>query len=255
MTEQIINLINNNIPFVFIKLGDGEYSAANGYNGTNCDGDRYTNKLQNGLNDAVKYFSLKDNIYYGRWHADNVVQYFNSVAKTKLNWADYHTFIVDTNSLKNKIKLNLFKAIKESKRKKIIIGNPLLAKAKYLLNISEHVIIPYRNWYDNGMEQLIEKIKTIYKDDDEPLIITCAGMGAKILIMELHKIFNKGIFIDIGSGLDYICTKKCSRGHPYTYNELEEYFKEILPENWNDSNFEEIYHLARYNIGLHLPPS
>jgi hypothetical protein len=65
MTDIITNLINNNNPFVFIKLGDGEFAAANGYGGSNCDGDIYTHKLRNGLNDAVKYFSSKDNIYYG----------------------------------------------------------------------------------------------------------------------------------------------------------------------------------------------
>lgn len=252
MTDIITNLINNNNPFVFIKLGDGEFSAANGYRGTNCDGDCYTDKLRNGLNESVKYFSSKDNIYYGRWHTNNVVQYFNSIASKELNWINYHTCIVDYNSFQDNLKLNLYKAIKESKKKKILIANPLLSKAKYLLNIDEHIVVPYRNWFDSNLDVLVDRIKNIMGDDKEPLIITCAGMGAKVLVMELHKIFNNGTFIDIGSGLDYLCTKKCSRGHPYSYDTLEKYFEEILPQNWNDDQFDEIYHLARYNIGLHL---
>jgi len=63
-------------------------------------------------------------------------------------------------------------------------------------------------------------------------------MGSKILIMELHKRLKNGIFIDIGSGLDYLC--------------IEKYFQEILPLNWNNSCFDYIYEKAKTNIGLHL---
>ena len=78
-------------------------------------------------------------------------------------------------------------------------------------------------------------------------------MGSKILIMYLHKKFPNSIIIDIGSGLDYLCTKKCSRGNSYSYEKLEKYFEEILPSNWNDSMFNYIYELAKNNIGIHLP--
>jgi hypothetical protein len=66
MTETITELIKKDLPFIFAKFGDGEYAAANGWYGTNCDRDPYTKKLQNGLIQAIKYFSLINNAYCGR---------------------------------------------------------------------------------------------------------------------------------------------------------------------------------------------
>ncbi len=44
-------------PFIFAKFGDGEYAAANGHYGSNCDGDKYTNNLQKEIIDAIQYYS------------------------------------------------------------------------------------------------------------------------------------------------------------------------------------------------------
>lgn len=146
---------------------------------------------------------------------------------------------MDSKSFDNDHKLNLFKSIKESKRKKLLVGNELRVKAQYLLNIDKHLIIPYRNWVENDFDNILNTIVQ-YFEDENPLIMTCGGMGAKVLIMHLHKKFPNGIFIDIGSGLDYLCTKKCSRGFSHSYENLEKYFEEILPPNWNDSKFDYI---------------
>ena len=277
-SKEITEFIKKDIPFIFVKFGDGEYNAVNGYYGTNCDGDPYTIKLKNGLIEAIKYYSLLNNVYSGRWHTDDVPEYFDSIdnignfdsidnignnigdKKNKNKWIDYHTFIMDQNSFENNNKLELFKSIKDSKRKKILIGNELLIKAKYLLNIEKHLVIPYRNWVENDFENILNNILSFFNGNDvngndvngRPMIITCGGMGSKILIMELHKILKNGIFIDIGSGLDYLCTKKCSRGNTYSYDKLENYFQEILPLNWDDYSFNDIYEKAKHNIGIHL---
>jgi hypothetical protein len=254
MTEIITDLIKRDLPFIYAKFGDGEYNAANGYYGSNCDGDPYTDKLRNGLIEAINYYSSFDNVYCGKWHTPDVPSYFDSMVHTKdikYNWIDYHTCIMFENSFDNNNKLDLFKAIKESKRKKILVGNELLEKAKYLLNIENHILVPYRNWVED-LESILKNIMDVLNYEENPMIITCAGMGSKVLIMELHKRIKNGIFIDIGSGLDYLCTKKCSRGHTYSYDKLETYFKEILPPNWNDPNFNIIYEKAKHNIGIHL---
>jgi hypothetical protein len=252
MTEQITNFIKEDIPFIFVKFGDGEFNAAVGNYGCNCDNDPYTLKLKNGIINAIEYYSRLNNAYCGEWHTSNVSRFFNSIALGKLNWVNYHTCIMDDNSFNNEDKLNLFKSIHNSKRKKLLIANELMVRAKYLLNINHHVVVPYQNWLDHDFDTIFNEIINFLKNDQNPLIITCAGMASKVLIMELHKLFPNGIFIDIGSGLDYLCTKKCSRGNAFAYEKLEEYFKEILPENWNDNSFNWIYEKAKSKIGLHL---
>lgn len=252
MTELITDLIKKDSPFIFVKFGDGEFESASGCSGSNCDNDPYTLKLRNGILEAVSYYSCLNNAYCGRWYADRIASYFNSIASGKINWVNYHTCIVDTTSFDNNLKLELFKAIKNSTRTKIIVGNELLVRAKPLLGINEHIIIPYRNWIENDFDNVVNKITSLCSYDDRPMVLTCAGMGSKILIMELHRLFPNGIFIDIGSGLDYLCTKKCSRGNVYSYEKLESYFSDILPLNWNDDCFNYIYEAAKHNIGIHL---
>ena len=251
MTEFITDLIQKDSPFVFVKFGDGEYLAARGSYGSNCDQDVYTNQKRDGLIEAIKYYSLLENVYCGKWHTGDVGNYFDSIVPGKINWIDYHMCIMDDKSLENSNKLELFKAIKNSKRKKLLLGNELLEKAKYLLN-SNHLVMPYRNWVENNFNEILNAILSFFENDPNPMILTCAGMGSKMLIMELHKRFPNGIFIDIGSGLDYLCTKKSSRGHTFSYETLESYFQEILPPNWTDPCFEPIYEKAKTNIGLHL---
>jgi hypothetical protein len=119
--------------------------------------------------------------------------------------------------------------------------------------MDKHLVIPYRNWVENMFDDILNEIISFFENDSKPLILTCGGMGSKLLLMELHKKFPDGIFIDIGSGLDYLCTKKCSRGNTFTYETLEKYFEELLPLNWNDPCFNYIYDLAKTNIGIHLP--
>jgi hypothetical protein len=83
-------------------------------------------------------------------------------------------------------------------------------------------------------------------------------MSAKVLLCELRKIYSQGIYLDFGSALDFICTKKDSRGwsslyKDYTYNFLEKLLSEIIPDNWNDTIYDTIYDEARYNLGTQLP--
>jgi hypothetical protein len=82
--------------------------------------------------------------------------------------------------------------------------------------------------------------------------MTCCGMSAKVLIAELSKKYPKGIYFDIGSGLDKLCTKKDSRGVYKSYEELLDLFKGIIPDSWNDPKYDYIYDEASTKLGIHL---
>jgi hypothetical protein len=80
-------------------------------------------------------------------------------------------------------------------------------------------------------------------------------MGSKVLICELVKLFPHGIFLDVGSALDLLCTKKDSRGREYSYNTILKEFKnhDMIPDNWDDSTYDDIYKVASRSLGVHLP--
>ena len=78
-------------------------------------------------------------------------------------------------------------------------------------------------------------------------------MGAKYLISRLHMEFPNVIYIDVGSGLDHICTKKDTRGYSPPYDDLCSYLQPILPENWESDQYSSLYLDARTNLGKHMP--
>lgn len=240
--------IKNKEPFVFVKFGDGELNCMKGEYGTNCDRDDYQSKSLS-LIKAFEYLSCTKNVYIGKWH---------TIMDDSKNYVPYHSFIPDGDTIgKNKETiLNRYKAIKESNLPKIFISNYLLARCVPLLNINTHIIVPLQNWYLNYQEykKILENILSRDPYRGQAIIITCAGMASKILISDLHSQFPQNLYIDIGAGLDFLCTKHDSRGWPYNYEQLEQYFNCILPELvvWNNSKYDCLYEEAKKLTGIHL---
>ena len=74
------------------------------------------------------------------------------------------------------------------------------------------------------------------------------------MIAELHKTYPNGIYLDIGSMLDLICTKRTSRDKSDSYEEVYNIYNEagLISKNWNDSEYEYIYKEAQLKLGLHV---
>jgi len=265
MTEEFINYIKNKTPFIYAKFGDGEYLCIIKYRNNNpsltcnCDNDTYTEKLSNSVFNSLKYLvNNTNNCYIGKWFDINIVNYFQNNVDKSINFIHYHTMLFDDNDLINNNichKLNVLKTINSASQKKIYVCNDLLIKVKSLLNIDYLVHVPTNNWFDTQFNNILEQIKNILGNEDgNHIILTSCGMGAKVLIMELHKIYPNGIYIDIGSGLDMICTKRNSRGWGYNYKQLYNKFVEndFIPNDWNDSKYDYIYPEARNKLGLHI---
>jgi len=252
ITSYITQCLNENKPVSFLKFGDGEYACAFSNYDVNCDNDTYTSKLSFFLKQSFKYIvENTDNTYIGRWHQIENTKKWEELVNKKVNWVNYHTITIDNNN-NNEEKVKLYKAIKNSKSKKIIVCNELLIKSKILLDADHIVIVPFNNWFDNHFNDVFERIKLLIGNNDNHIVITCCGMSGKVLITSLRKEFSTGIYLDVGSALDFICTKKDSRGRGYDYTYIEKMFDEILPNNWNDKQFDYIYEEAKKRIGIHL---
>ena len=267
IVEQLTECIREKKPVSFCKYGDGEYACAiqgcsDIYTGKhNCDADLYTEKLQQGILQSFKYMvENAENSYIGRWHSeDNSLDFWNKLVddKDKIKWAEYHTFIIDVNDFKNNTynlqkKITLYETIQNSDLQKIIICNPILIKSAFLLKSKNLIHVPFNNWFDQYFNDLVLTIKNIVGDNEQPMIITACGMGAKVLICELNKMFPKGIFLDFGSAMDLICTKRDSRGREYSYDLLYNSMERILPEDWHDIKYEELYKTAKTKMGIHI---
>jgi len=252
ITHYLTECINHRIPVSFSKYGDGEFNCANGYYGANCDNDNYTPKKREAIINSFKYMvNEAQNSFIGVWHDSSNKKFWESLVSKPVRWAQYHTILFDEQN--DEAKAALYKAIKNSDFNKIIICNELLIKSKKLFNADHIIHVPFNNWFDNDFENYLNLIKNIICNDSrQPLVITCCGMNAKVMICELYKEYPNGIFLDFGSGLDRLCTKRESRGFTYSYDYLTNLLKDVLPDDWESENYNIIYEQAKYKMGLHL---
>jgi len=261
ITNYLTECIEKNVPVSFSKYGDGEACCVGGNGNENCDRDPMTPKLRTKLKESFVYMvDTAENAYLGLWHDTSVIDFWKQFVTKEIKWAKYHTVLFD-NDLNEKsesfyAKVKLYKTIKLSPVKKIMVCNPFMIKAKPLLNIDYMIHVPLYNWFDTQLESIITKIKNIVKDEPFILLTSC-GMGAKVLICEVTKIRPNGIFIDIGSALDLLCTKKDSRGREYSYETLLGEFKkqDMIPNTWDDPMYDYIYTAASTSLGVHLSGS
>lgn len=252
ITQYLTKCVKHKIPVSFSKYGDGEYNCANGCWGANCDNDSYTPKKKEAIINSFKFMvNESNNAHIGLWHDIEKKKFWESMALKPVSWAQYHTIIFDQHNDESKV--DLYRAIKNSDMNKIIICNELLIKSKKLFN-SDHIIhIPFNNWFDSEFDIYLSLIRSIIMNDTRPpLVITSCGMNAKIMICELYKTSPNGIYLDFGSGLDMLCTKRDSRGFPYSYDYLTNLLKDILPEDWENDKYNNIYEQAKVKMGIHL---
>jgi hypothetical protein len=248
-------LLETKIPTVLVRLGDGEYNASLGHWGQNCDGTQYTPTLKNRLNSSVQYLTKIPNCIIGQWNDTKVQQHWESISgTTNINWGDYHTFQLERGEMKSSdIKQKLWKVIKDSKLKKILVSNKLLVKATVLLDINIHIHIDTSNWFDNNYDEIYSTLLNEMKDED-CIVLFAAGMGGKCMIADVHKVFPYSTYLDIGSSLDFISTKKDTRGWKYSYEETLDYFKPLIQsvESWEDPKYNSLYQEASQSLGRHL---
>lgn len=243
----LTELVIQNNPFVHSRFADGEYFCAirKFKNGTNTSGTYYTNKLSEAIIDSFKYLCNLDNSIFGIWPdcSDRSCQdYIEGLTSKPLKYCNFGE--TQLNPVIPETSIKLYKEIKKSPRYKILIANRLMTKATYILNACLHIPVGYSNWFYEDFNAVLEQATDISLNfNNNVMFIIAAGMGGKVLIAELHKRIPSAIFIDIGSGLDFICTQKATRGWQnieYNYEDYLEIFKEIIPDNWNDSKYDYI---------------
>jgi len=123
ITPYLIDCIKNSIPVTFVKYGDGEYNCINTTDNHNCDKDNYTDNLRQGLINSFHNMVNSKNVYVGKWHDETSTQFWESIVKTHVNWANYHSLIFENKDVSEKTEhyydvINLYKSIKYTERKK-----------------------------------------------------------------------------------------------------------------------------------------
>ena len=231
-TQQLTWYIKNNIPCMFLKYGDGEFNAANYYEGQNCDGTRYSRNLGDAIRESFVYNSSQANAMIAAWHDTSNKEFWESLGGTPPNWVEYHTLLLDSNDEDATEKVELYRAIKESSRKKIYVANPRMLRAMDVFALDRFIPIDGSHWFDTDYNEILADVSSEIINDSNTLILTSAGMGAKKLVSDLHRRFPRAIYIDVGSGFDTLCTKIPTRACSPSYEQICIYLRSLLPPNW-----------------------
>ena len=120
--------------------------------------------------------------------------------------------------------INLYKDIKESKRRKIFIGSNKLESVINLLNVDKAIYTPSENSYseyEKIEEQALEEAK------DGCVFILSFGMPSKILIDSCLSRNEKISMLDFGSSFDALFLDKTREGQ-VNKNDLKEACKNLL---------------------------
>ena len=159
-------------------------------------------------------------------------KYFEKIVEpTQIQWANYHTMIFKTeNEYFKTNKCLYYRAIKNTTHQKIYICNEsMVEKSRELLKIDNFVIVDPSNWFSENFNQILQQTLDCIKEPNNCLILTSAGMGSKVLLMEIHKKYPQISFIDIGSALDLICSNKRSRDfHSLNESQINNIRKNLL---------------------------
>jgi len=241
---------------IFTKFGDGEYlcMTLQRIGHTNCDNDRYTYEL--GI-ELIKAFcnlcerSDKENIYIGKWHHDEVINFYSNILydyyiennkELKLiPFVNYHFCQINYNFNKNNNLLEFVKTVKHSNKIKIIISNIQNKKLGIIFNGNYFIEIPNNSWFANGYyNKLEENLINLLNIHNDAIILIAGGLASKVIIANLSNKFQNASFIDIGSSFDILASKIDTRGWGKTSEEFTnsyenqlEYFKEVLPDNYD----------------------
>jgi hypothetical protein len=214
--------IETNTPFVFAKFGDGEYNAAIQEKGENCDGTRYTPRLGESVREAIQDLTQSPNVYIGRWQdTKGVDKYFQSMSERPIQWLNYNNFIFKSKYEFMNTHYGFYKTLRNASQQKIYVCNQSMVEgSKALFNIPTHVVVDPVNWFETAYYETLGAVLTGVEKPTECIILVSAGMGAKKLISDLHKVLPKAILIDIGSALDLLCSGRRSRDF-HTLNQYE----------------------------------
>jgi deoxyxylulose-5-phosphate synthase len=166
----------------------------------------------------------------GKWNDEKHTHFWESLGNSNVNWVDFHTIIIDNSKPvnHNNDRLELFTSIKESKLKKIYIANSYMHRAKQIFNIDSHIKIDSSNWFETEYDSVFNSIKESIEDNKNTLVLISAGMGSKFLISELHKLYPKVLYIDIGSAFDKLLRGQHTRSNAASIRDLELYLKSLL---------------------------
>ena len=121
----------------------------------------------------------------------------------------------------------------------------MLTQLKIIFNGSYYIEIPDNSWFAKGYYNSIEEnLSSLLNKYNDAIVIIAGGLASKVIIANVSSKFQNASFIDIGSSFDILSTRNDTRAwgkreieFTNSYENQLVYFKEVLPDNYDNINF------------------
>jgi hypothetical protein len=231
------DFIKNDHNFTIVRFHDGEFRCmiATDEQEHNCDGNYYYKAQGLELIKAYVYFLQAEDVSITRW-ASHTYSIQDAIEKDYQGSFDKESKFVYSDLLTHKLPfrpklVEFFRAIKNSKRKKLYISNYMMLNAlKAILNLDFGCSIPEVNCYLERDEVLEGSYKLLeHTGANDNIVLVSAGMFSEIIIMHLHKRYPNNTYIDIGSTFDGLIkfSRDYNKSFEYGYELISTYYKYI----------------------------
>ena len=245
----MLEKLNKGQRVIFTKFGDGEIMCMKHITGQNCDHDTYSPELGDKLKDAFVTLCLRsaeDNIYIGRWHADDLNAFLLQllyergvhVCETP-PFVHYHFVYPDHKFALDANMYCFVDCIQGCNRHKVVVSNSTNRRLETIFKGLSFIELPHNSWFVNGQYDTVKghvsEMLNVYNDG---IVLIAGGLASKVLINELSMEYKNASFIDIGSGFDILCQKRATRswneisGFPNSFENQKRYFGALLPDDF-----------------------
>jgi len=199
----LAELIKSETPFSYWRFGDGAIECMYQQQGVTCDGERYREEMGLQLSAAMRSLSLHDaleRVYWGDWSTavngslPNYVSVWRAlVAPDPEQLLHFEALLLNRQSHA----LHAFyRAVKQDRRRKLIVGAEFNRPAGELLN-ADYLAVPLHDLY----ECLPVVAKRIQERHYDVLLFGC-GLAGVLPIVAEWQAHPERTFIHLGSALD-----------------------------------------------------
>ncbi len=193
--------LERNLPFFYLRYGDGALECMAGRTGGTCDGEQYSPELGKAVKDAWQLALKLPNLYLGDWRTAYFDHHY-----TGLYPEQYSALLAESNRELNLLHfealhlraspmlLDFYRAIKASSKRKLYMGPAANMGAADMLG-ADHLLTPMR-----GLN--IDAHTTALIGSHAEIVMFGAGMAGMVAAIRCADKFPDHTYIHIGAALD-----------------------------------------------------
>ncbi len=199
--QVLTHRLERNLPFFYLRYGDGALECMHGCTGGTCDGEQYSPELGNAIRNAWQLALKNPNLYLGDWRTAYFDYHYTGLYPEQysalLAESDHELNLLHFEALymrESPALLDFYRAIKNDSRRKLYMGPAGNIGAATMLNAA-HLVTPMGNLS-------IEALTTMLCGSHADIVLFGAGLAGMVAAIQCAFKFPDRTYIHVGAALD-----------------------------------------------------